>query len=552
MSSLARPEELPVAYELFEPDGPAPYVRRPWSKTAPEGASWDAIVIGSGMGGMTTAGLLAKLGKRVLVLEQHYAPGGFTHVFRREGFAWDVGVHLVGDKALHALPGKVMALLSGGELRWASVGPVYDQFFFPDGFEIAFSGDRATFERTLKAAFPDQSACIDDWFVAVGAVGPSLVPWHLSHLLPGSVGRWLSGKAAPDLLVCAAERMAELVPDPRLRAVLLAQWGYHGLPPSEVAWVLQAMINHHFLDGASYPVGGSGRIAATFLRGVAEAGGWTRVHADVEEIVVEHGRAVGVRMADGEVIRAPQIVSAAGAWSTVTRLLPASHADQDWAEALRALPASPAHVCVYVGFKGDIASAGATRSCQWFYDTWDQEQGTWQLDPDQPVPRPPLLFTSYPSLKDPAHEPGEAHRHTGELIAFVPWSTFARWRDLPFGERGEDYEVFKRQMGERMLEVMFEHHPALREMVAYWEISTPLSTEYFVRPQQGAIYGLAGSASRYTNRWLRPQTPIPGLWMAGADVGSCGVAGALMGGVLCALAMEPARMWPLLLRTAVG
>jgi all-trans-retinol 13,14-reductase len=548
MPPLLRSEEEQFNEDPTETGGPAARARRPWSKTAPPGQSWDAIVIGSGMGGMTTAGLLAKLGKRVLVLEQHYVPGGFTHMFRRKGYAWDVGVHLVGDKALNALPGKLMSLLSDGKLTWASVGPVYDEFFFPDDFSIAFSGDRTTFERTLKEAFPDQTASIDAWFTAIGSTARSLLPWHLSHLVPGALGRWLSGRTVPDLHVTAAERIAELVPDPRLRAVLLAQWGYHGLPPSEVAWVLQAMINNHFLDGASYPVGGASRIATTFLDGVAKAGGWTRIHADVAEIVIEEGRAVGVRMSDGEVIRAPQIVSAAGAWSTVTHLLPASHADRRWAEEVRGLPASPAHVCLYVGFKGDIASAGATRSCQWFYETWDQEQGTWKVEPGQPLPCPPLLFTSYPSLKDPEHKAGEELRHTGELIAFVPWQTFERWRDVPFRERGEDYDVFKKEMGERMLDVMFQHHPKLRDMVAYWELSTPLSTDYFVRPQQGAIYGLAGSSARYANRWLRPQTPIPGLWMAGSDIGSCGVAGALMGGVLCALAMEPRGVLPVLVR----
>ena len=74
---------------------------RYWSKKSPEGATYDVIVIGSGMGGMTTASMLARLGQKVLVLEQHYVPGGFTHVFSRKGFTWDVGVHAIGEVTEH-------------------------------------------------------------------------------------------------------------------------------------------------------------------------------------------------------------------------------------------------------------------------------------------------------------------------------------------------------------------------------------------------------------------------------------------------------------------
>jgi all-trans-retinol 13,14-reductase len=94
---------------------------RPWSKDIPEGP-WDYVVIGSGMGGMTTAALLAKLGRRVLVLEQHYVPGGFTHMFKRPGYRWDVGVHAVGELPGKTVNGRVLSALPDGQLEWASLG----------------------------------------------------------------------------------------------------------------------------------------------------------------------------------------------------------------------------------------------------------------------------------------------------------------------------------------------------------------------------------------------------------------------------------------------
>ena len=88
---------------------------RPWSKRGPDGKGpWDVIVIGSGMGGMTCAALLAALGKRVLVLEQHYVAGGFTHSFKRKEWTWDVGVHAVGEVTPDSMTGRLLARLTNG------------------------------------------------------------------------------------------------------------------------------------------------------------------------------------------------------------------------------------------------------------------------------------------------------------------------------------------------------------------------------------------------------------------------------------------------------
>src|SRR5690606_25420557 len=106
-------------------------------------------------------------------------------------------------------------------------------------------------------------------------------------------------------------------------------------------------------------VGGSGRIAETLLATVAKGGGWTRVRADVSEILVERGRAAGVRLANGDIIRAKAVISAAGAPATI-KPLPAILRQERWSQSLAALPPSPGYVCLNQGFKGDIASAGAT------------------------------------------------------------------------------------------------------------------------------------------------------------------------------------------------
>ncbi len=125
------------------------------------------------------------------------------------------------------------------------------------------------------------------------------------------------------------------------------------------------------------------------------------------------------------------------------------------------------------------------------------------------------------------------------MVTFVSYDDFAKWSSLRWKRRGEDYDAFKRAIEQTMLEQLLTRLPKLRPMVDFVELSTPLSTEHFVRPARGSIYGLEPTPRRFANKWLRPKSPVPGLYFAGADMTSVGVIGAMMGGVLGAAAVAP-------------
>lgn len=519
-----------------------------WDKRGKDGP-WDDIVIGSGMGGMTCAALLSKLGRRVLVIEQHYVPGGFTHMFNRPGYSWDVGVHAVGEVTRHSMTGRVLAALTDGELTWESLGPVYDEFHFPGDFRIDFPDRPDQFRENLVAAFPDDVPAIDAYLARVREVAKSMKGYYLARAAPSAVAPaadWLFAKKARAAFEeRTADVLAGLTDNPRLRAVLASQWGYYGSLPSRSSFAIQALVTKHFLHGGYYPVGGARRIAETLLGTVARAGGWTRISTDVERILIEGGRAVGVRVAKtGEEIRAKRVISAAGIMSTVARLLPPEYRDRLWAREIAELTPAPAHVCLYLGFEGDIRVAGASAANKWFYETWDTEVEGWSVAANADAgagAEAPILYCSFPSLKDPEHDPGDAIRHTGEVVTFVPWESFEAWSGTRWKKRGGDYEAFKADLQERLLAQFLRHMPGLRDMIRVAELSTPLSTENFTRPMEGSIYGIEPTPERFACRWLRPRSPIDGLFFAGSEVVSVGVMGAMMGGVLAAVACEPIR-----------
>jgi len=515
---------------------------KPWSKQAPAGP-WDYLIVGSGMGGMTTAALLAKLGRRVLVLEQHYVPGGFTHSFTRPGYRWDVGVHAVGEVTAHSMPGRVLEWLTDGRLEWASLGPTYDEFHFPGGFRIDFPDNPQTFRHNLLEAFPADAGAVDGYFRRVRQVARAMRGYYMARALPPTLAPLadplLGRRAQHELETTTGQVLDALTANDELKTVLTAQWGYYGATPTRSSFAIQALVAKHFLYGGFYPVGGSQQIARCLLQPVTDAGGFTRIGADVEQILVEGGRAVGVRLAGGETIRAKRVVSAVGVAATVRRLLPEAHRSAEWARDVGALTPAPAHVCLYLGFKGDIRQAGAGTANKWFYSTWNHEQASWPVSPDAEPDKPPVLYCSFPSLKDPQHEPGPEERHTGEVVTFVPWQPFVRWQAAPWHKRGQQYEAFKKRIADHMLAGLLEQMPGLEPMVDFAELSTPVSTDHFCRPIEGSIYGLAATPTRFQNRWLRPRSPIRGLFLSGSEVATCGVIGAMMGGLLAAVSAEP-------------
>jgi all-trans-retinol 13,14-reductase len=512
---------------------------RPWSRDAKPG-EYDAIVIGSGMGGMTAAALLSKIGLKVLVLEQHYVPGGYTHTFSRKGFTWDVGVHAVGEVTVKSMPGRMLHALTDGKLQWAPLGDTYDEFHFPGGFRIDFPNTPMQFRENLVRAFPHEAGAIDQYLRLVREISGGMRGYYLSRVLPRSVSgtaEKLMARGVQTWLQRTTRKTIEsITAEPKLRTLMAAQWGYYGSVPSRSAFAMQALVVKHFQWGGYYPIGGSAQLAKTLLGTVAAAGGWTRIYADVERILVEGGRACGVRLKTGEEIRAARIISAAGVLSTVHRLMP-EQANAPWVKSVETLKPASAHVCLYLGFNGDIRKAGATAANQWFWEVWDSEDDAWNVSVDGELPPAPVLYTSFPSLKDPQHT--DPHKHTGEVVTFVPYEVFERWGGSKWHRRGDAYEAFKKKMTEKMLEQLFARLPGLKPLLAHAELSTPLSTEHFTRPVAGSIYGIEPTPERFANAGLKPRSPVPGLFFGGSDVSSVGVVGAAMGGMLAAVAAEP-------------
>ncbi len=500
---------------------------------------YDVIVIGSGMGGMTTATALSRMEHKVLLLEQAGQIGGLTHTFSREGFTWDVGLHYCGLFRRDQSAGKVLDWLSGGSVEFRSVGTVYDTLHFPDGFELAVGRPEEAFKMELKDRFAGHAAEIDAYFEALHAGREALGLVSAERSMPEpfrSAHRWWNkNKIQRWCGRTTREVIAEHISDDKLAAILTAQWGTFGGVPAEASFAIHATVMSHYLDGAGYPVGGASAIAAGLVPVIEAAGGAARPSTPVSAILIEDGAAVGVRTSSGEEFRAPIIVSAIGAGETVKRLLPQQIREQEWATEITGLKPSVCHFEIYLGFKGDIARHGATRSNHWFHESWDTSAGKWS-DLEDPLT---AVFASFPSLKDETHDPGPSNHHTGQFMVLADWSIVAEFAEGGAKSRPDEWTALKQRIEARMMAFYAEKFPALAPLIVYQELGTPIATAKFTAHEKGGFYGLETTPRRATSEALSPRTPVPGLFLSGQDTLSPGIAGALFGGMLSAAAIDP-------------
>ena len=509
---------------------------------------YDAIIIGSGIGSLTTAGLLARTaGARVLVLEQHTTPGGLTHSFRRMGASWDVGLHYVGDMHQGSRPRQLFDYLTGGALTWNRMPSGYDRFIRPGhGLTVTIPSSFKEYQHLLISLFPHEKRAIRRYCRDVKRAYSWMSLRYMADMVPP--------QASPAIHLalrlrtgCALERtehyMERRFRDPALRALLTTHWGDYGVEPTRSAFVAHAMIVGHYMDGAWFPRGGSGQIARMIEERIRATGGEIRLCQDVDDILIDNGRAVGVRITDRSgpapfsyEEHAPIVISGVGARETYTRLLPTTGPVGALTARVREQIARLGHggsaVTVYLTL--DHYPEGVTGANVWINtDTGRADPARMTADLLDGHPR--SAFISFPGIKS-----GEAHA-TAEIISFVTPEAFERWEGTQPKHRGRDYEALTSSMARALIDLAESAVPGLTDAVRYVEVGTPLTVEHYTSHARGCFYGLPLTPERFHADLGTPSTPITNLILTGQDAGMPGIVGAAMAGLSAACkALGPA------------
>ncbi len=497
----------------------------------------DYTIIGSGIGGLSVAIFLAKAGKKVVVLEQHYVPGGFSHTFKRkDGFEWDVGVHYVGNLNTEDSQLKVLFnYLTDNRLKWEFMGEIYDKAII-DGDTYEFPAGKENLKKHLYAYFPNEKAAIDSYFELVEKATKRFRLYFIEKVLP-SVLRVTLGKLflrlfRPYSSISTYDQLKKLTDNEKLISVLCAQCGNYGLPPKESSFAAHAIVINHFFEGGYYPIGGAAEIYKNMVKTLNDNGGRVFIRASIEEIVTERKKVKGLKV-NGTFVTARRVISNAGTHNTYRKLLK-ENVNGYLKKSVKGTKPSTPHLCLYIGLNASDKELELPKHNIWFYDSYDIDNII-ASDNKQLSNEIQFAYISFPSAKDPAWTKTHPDKASIQAIGIGNFERFEKYENEAWRNRGEEYEVLKKEFETKMLSKLYELFPQIKGHVSITEVSTPLSTKHFTNYNKGEIYGLAHTTDRFAIKTLRPKTPIKGLYMVGQDISIVGVAGALTSGMLCAI-----------------
>ncbi len=503
---------------------------------------YDVIIIGTGLGGLSTAAFLSKSGKKVLLLERHYIAGGFTHVFKRKDFEWDVGIHYVGQmQNPKSAMKKLFDYITNKKMEWADMGEVYDRIII-GAKEYDLVKGLKNWKKKMIEYFPEERTAIEKYIELIFAANKAGRNYQMEKALPPIVSKFIGGFLKNPLYRFSDRTtydvLSSLTKNKELIKVLSGQYGDYGLPPKKSSFYMHAILVSHYFGGGSFPVGGSSMIVKTIDPVIEAAGGTILTNAEVDRVIVKDNTANGVIMKDGRSFHANKIVSNTGVINTFKKLLPEEVVKKHYLDQkLSKIKPSVAHICLYLGLNGTSEELKLPKTNLWIYpDDCDHDTCVERYinNIEQPFP---VVYISFPSSKDPDWNNRYPGKSTIEIITLVPYEIFKAWEDTPWMKRGDDYLALKEKLSNRLLEELYRQLPHLKGKISYRELSSPLSTQHFVNYEKGEIYGVDHSPQRFRQDFLKPKTPVKNFYLTGQDIVSCGIGGALFSGVLTATAI---------------
>lgn len=470
-----------------------------------------AVIIGGGLGGLFTGAFLAKEGFRVTVLEKNATVGGGLQTFQRFGVGFDTGMHVIAGMQPGGNIRRICQYL--GVLDQMKVREVDDDctdciYFAEDHAHYHLKKGRKGFVESLAGYFPEEREHLETYVEALYRITDSM---DLLHLRPSSSMMTFHSE---EFLMAANDFIAQYIENPKLRSVLAYMNPLYGGKHDETPTYVHAVISVLYINGTSRFVGGSQHFANLLVSVIEKAGGEVLTHEKVEWIEVNNRHVDYVRTQSGKEYRGNYYISDIHP-CTLLQLMPEKAFPKAYRERLDAIPNSYSAFSVYIKLKpGSFPYINHSE----YYMT--KYEDIWNFG--EPYKEWPMGFLF---MTPPDDNQGE---FASKILVTAPmlFDEAKRWEHTTVGHRGQDYEDWKKEKMQQLLDKMEEIHPGFTQCIDKVVTASPLTIRDYYGVKGGSLTGYSKDCRNIALSQVPVVTKVDNLLLTGQNNnlhGFCGV-----------------------------
>ena len=501
--------------------------------------SFDYVILGAGLGGLSAAACLTRQGYRVAVLEKHYLPGGCCHTFDYGNYRFCADVHYISQcgsgKTIQQFLNYIERDVPFNSLDSDCIDRVITpdvDFCIPLGWE--------TFRDRLVSTFPEEATAIHRYCDEIKQLHQEMhslvreVRWYDQN--------WSDWLKLPKYWHLFSKRTWTLQHlydaiglSPKLQALLAGQSGDYALPPNEIALMTHTSLVWDYSEGAYYPTHHFKHFVDTIVEAITAGGGVVEYSAPVEHIEVRgmpggptKNRVVQYVVANGKSYQAKKAyISDLDPKLTVQLMHQSDALSSREQHRLTGYEYSASAFNIYLGLDSrfDPANYGIGNWNIWYYPTGNLNQEYQQQL--QGNLQHPWIFLSCPTMKSP--EPGmapEGH-HVLEIATVCPYESFKQLHETD----PKAYKAKKREVYQAIMDSVRDLIPDVDAYTRMKVYGTPTTSEYYLGQPQGNIYGAKLIPRQVGLNRLGYMTELPNLLLVGASAGYPSVPGVIGNGM---------------------
>jgi all-trans-retinol 13,14-reductase len=486
---------------------------------------FDVIIIGGGLGGLLCGYVLSREGNSVCIIEKNHKPGGSLQTFGRKGCVFNTGLNYTESLDQGQILNqyfRYFGLMDNIPFRRLDA-TCFERISFNDG-QYCFAMGQPDFVETLAKDFPGERAGLEEYTRKISEVCKAIPLYSLQEEQLSLIGNH-------DLSAGAADYISSVIGSPRLRNILAGNNLLYAGHEQKTPLFIHALINHSFIESAWRVMDGSHQIVNKLIDNIKSAGGTVMLGSKAVKLTGNKNSIHGVELQNGDFIEGKHFIASIHP-DQILDMVDPGMIRRAYSSRIRGLDNTMGMFTVYLVFKKDSFP-------YMNHNFYHYNQNNVWIASDYRKDEWPQNYLFMNTATSGSHTFAES----GSVITYMDYAEVAQWKDTFTGDRGDDYIAFKQARAEKLLDAVEKQFPGIRNSIAAWYTSTPLTWRDYTGTREGSAYGILKDHNRPLESMVLPRTKIQNLFLTGQNTNVHGILGVTISSIVtCAEFLDIRRL----------